>query len=158
MEEKISNQRKYGFWNWGTGIAITIIAGALATLFLVYKTTTINFDMAEEDYYAQELKYNGRMAAMKNVQQLSSTFTISQDNQILRITVPKECLLVDTGSITLYRPSSQKNDLLLRFEADSNGEIHVSKEKLITGVYRLKAEWLHEGKEYYYEQSFFVEK
>ncbi len=158
MERKNSDLKKYGFWNWGTGIAITIIAGALATLFLVYKTTTINFDMAEDDYYAQELQYNSRMEAVKNAQHLSTSITISQDKQLLKIAVPKECLEVDSGNIKLYRPSSQKNDLLLNFVPDSNGEILVSKEKLITGVYHLKADWHKGGKEYYFEQSFYVEK
>lgn len=158
MKSNNPNQRNYGFWNWGTGITITIIAGALATLFLVYKTTTINFDLAEEDYYAQELKYNGRLEAMRNAQQLSSTITISQNNQLLIISVPTECINADSGIIRLYRPSSQKNDLVLNFAPDSNGEIHVLKEKLISGVYRLKADWHKEGKEFYYEQRFYVEK
>lgn len=158
MKKKLDSSGKYGFWNWGTGITITIITGVVATLFLVYKTTTIEFEMAEEDYYAQELKYNSKIEAMKNAQQLSSSFTISQDNSFLKISVPKECLTVDSGVIKLYRPSSQKNDLLLGFAPDSSGEILVAKEKLITGVYRLKADWHNEGKEYFLEKSFYVEK
>ena len=157
----MDNQKKeknYGFWNWGTGIAITIVIGALATLFLVYKTTTIDFEMAEEDYYAQELKYNSKLEAIANARQLSKPIAITQDPEFLKITVPKECFEADSGNIKLYRPSSQKHDLKLAFEPDSNGNLLVAKSELITGIYRMKASWFADGKSFYVEQSFYVEK
>lgn len=153
------NEKNYGFWNWGTGITITFIIAASAMLFLVYKTTTANLEMAEDNYYEQEMKFSHQLDASKNAATLSAAITIQEDETFLKITVPQEC--VDqkaTGKIWLYRPSSEKNDLHLAFEPDSNGDIFVEQSKLIKGIYRLKADWQMSGMDYHQEQSFYVEK
>ncbi len=154
-----NEKRNYGFWNWGTGIAITIAVAIGLMTFLVYKTTTIEFEMAEQDYYAQELKFNDKIKATQNAKLLSSKIQIVQDHQFITIHVPEECIVSGaTGNILLYRPSAQKNDLHLKFSPDNHGNIVIEKEKFIPGIYRLKADWQMNGLSYYEEQSFYVEK
>lgn len=158
MKATENTERKYGFWNWGTGIAITIIVSACAMLFLVYKTTTADFQMVEDNYYEQEMKFNNQLAASKNAAALSSPIAVSEDMSYLRITVPQECVDQEaTGKIWIYRPSSAKNDLYLDFAPDSNGAIYIDKQRLIKGIYRLKADWQMNGKDYHQEHSFYVE-
>lgn len=154
---KAKHKKKYGFWNWGTGITITIITGAVLMLFLVYRTTTVKFEMAEEDYYAKELLYNDQLAASKNAAALSSPIKISQTSDFVKITVPEECLKTEVaGDLVFYRPSSQKNDLNLKFTPDTDGNIFVEKSKFIEGVYRLKADWTMNETDYHYEQSVYI--
>ncbi|MGN6531410.1 MAG: FixH family protein [Ginsengibacter sp.] len=152
------HQKKYGFWNWGTGITITFIVCASLMLLLVYKTTTVDLDMAEPDYYSQELKFNQKLQAMTNANQLSTPISILQNEQVIRINVPHECIHGASGEILLYRPSSEKHDFVLPFAPDSNGDILIEKNRLIKGIYKLKADWEMKGKPYHQEQSFFVEK
>lgn len=150
--------RPYGFWNWGTGIAITIIVSAGLMIFLVYKSMNVQFDMAEKDYYAEELKHDGKMKAAKNATLLSSPVTITETEDFLIIQFPTECAnnKID-GSLVLYRPSAENKDLTLPFHPDKNGVIMVAKNKLIKGKYELKANWLMNQTEYNIEKPFFVE-
>jgi hypothetical protein len=158
MKNNKPPEKKYGFWNWGTGITITIIVGALLMLFMVYKTTTVDIDMAEQDYYSQELKFNQRLEAISNANQLSSPIVVSQNDQVIKLMVPQECIQNVSGEILLYRPSSVKHDFLIAFAPDSNGDIFIEKDQLLKGIYKLKADWQMKGKTYHQEQSFFVEK
>lgn len=159
MKQANKTEKKYGFWNWGTGITITFIIAASGMLFLVYKTTTANFEMAEQDYYSQELKFNHQLEASKNAVTLSSPIVIDENDMVVKIRVPRECVEQKaTGTIWIYRPSSEKNDLHLAFEPDSNGDIFIEKSKLIRGIYKLKADWQMSGIDYHHEQSFYVEK
>ncbi len=158
MKNNKPPEKKYGFWNWGTGITITIIVGALLMLFMVYKTTTVDIDMAEQDYYSQELKFNQKLEAISNANQLSSPIVVSQNDQVIKLIVPHECIQNVSGEILLYRPSSVKHDLLIAFAPDGNGDIFIEKDQLLKGIYKLKADWQMKGKSFYQEQSFFVEK
>lgn len=158
MKNTEETPKKYGFWNWGTGIAITIVLSAAFILFLVYKTTTAHFEMVEDNYYEQESKFNHQLEASRNAAALSSSIAVNEDLSFVRIRVPRECVEQNaTGKIWIYRPSSEKNDLHLDFTPDSNGEIFIDKDQLIKGVYRLKADWQMNGKDYHQEQSFYVE-
>ena len=150
--------RPYGFWNWGTGIAITIIVSASLMIFLVYKSMNVTFDMAEKDYYAVELKHNDKMLAVKNAQSLSTTIDIRETEDLLLIKFPQECIGTEiNGTLVLYRPSAENNDVLLPFTPDKNGIIMVDKEKLIKGRYELKADWEMNKTHYNVEKPFFVE-
>lgn len=159
MKKTNPPQKNYGFWNWGTGIAITFIVAATGILFLVYKSTTAEFEMVEDNYYEQEMKFNKQLEASRNAARLSSPISVRNEENFIAINVPKECVSPETsGKIWIYRPSSVKNDLHIEFSPDSNGDIFLDKDKLITGVYKLKADWQMNGTDYHQEQSFYVEK
>lgn len=155
-EEKTS--RPYGFWNWGTGIAITIFVSASLMIFLVIKSMGVHFDLSEDDYYAMEMKYEGKMIAAKNARSLSESVDINETEDFLVIKFPKECINTDiTGTLILFRPSEGKMDLNLPFTPDMNGLITVDKNKLTRGRYELKADWEMNDIPYNVEKPFFVE-
>ena len=153
-----AKKKPYGFWNWGTGIFITIFISASLMMFLVYKSSKITFDMAEKDYYAEELKYDGSMKAAKNASLLSSPLTINETHEFLIIEFPRECVTSKMqGTLLLYRPSSEVHDVSLPLTPDKDGKIIIEKTKLVKGVYRLKANWTMNGMPYQVEKNFFVQ-
>lgn len=157
MKKEIKN-RPYGFWNWGTGIAIAIIIAASSMLFLVYKSMNVTFEMAEENYYAQELKVNDQMAAAHNAAELSAPVTVQETADFLFINFPAECINQNMeGSLKLYRPSAQNKDLLLPLTLNKDGRMVIQKDKLIKGEYYLKANWEMNETKYFVEKPFFVE-
>lgn len=44
--------------SWGYRILTAYIAGVLFISFFVYKSMQVNIDLAEENYYEKELKFN----------------------------------------------------------------------------------------------------
>lgn len=149
--------KPYGFWNWGTGIAIAIIVSASLMIFLVYKSMHVNFDMAEKDYYGEEVKYNGKLQARQNANALSAAVSINETSDQLVITFPRECIGEKIeGTLVLYRPSSQNLDLALPFTPDGDGQITISKQKLVKGEYQLKADWVMNNIHYNVEEDFYI--
>ncbi|MCK9481976.1 MAG: FixH family protein [Bacteroidia bacterium] len=152
-------ERKYGFWNWGTGIVITLCLGAIAILFLVYQTTKVSFSMVEKDYYSAELKYDQKKSALANTKSLSSKIDIHFDGKFLMIQFPKECIAQNIeGELVLYRPSDQNMDIVVPLELDKDGMIIIEGNKLLSGKYILKGGWTMNDKSYDVEQPFFVKK
>ncbi len=153
-------KKPYGFWNWGTGIAIAITAGALGMIFLVYKSVGVEFDMVVDDYYEQEINYEKKIKAQKEAKRLSAPLKIIESEDLITVIFPEECIGQDLQEETLffYRPSNKIDDVHLPFVLDENGALAVSKEKMIKGLYRLKADWIMNDVYYNIEQDFFVQK
>ena len=157
MNKQEKTVKPYGFWNWGTGIAITIIISASLMIFLVYKSMGVHFDLSEDDYYTMEMKYEQKMIAATNARELSTPVTVSETEDFLVIQFPKECINTNIkGTLKLFRPSEGKMDLNLPFTPDANGLITVDKHKLTKGKYELKADWEMNQISYNVEKPFFV--
>ncbi len=159
MKKITKIERPYGFWNWGTGIALAIIASASAMLFLVYKSTQVTFDMSEKDYYASELQFDKTFIAEKNAQALSQPVSIQQNADSVLIHFPLECSgKIQDGSIYMYRPSSEKQDISIPFQLKDSPVVYISKKQFIKGLYVMKATWEMNGKQYGATQQFFIQK
>lgn len=157
MEKRVKEKPNYGFWNWGTGITIAIIVAASLMIFLVYKSMNVTFDMVEKDYYAEELKFDGKMKATENTHLLSSPLSINETDELIIVSLPKECIgKTDNGTLTFYRPSAKDLDLFIPFTANDDGNIIVEKTKMQKGLYRMKASWNMDGKDYLVEKNFYV--
>lgn len=152
-------ERPYGFWNWGTGIAIAMILAASAMIFLVYKSYQVDYYLVEKDYYAAELQYDKKKAATQNASELSEAVSIHQNDGFIIIQFPKECIGKSyDGELVLYRPSDKNKDIEVPFELDEDGIVMISDTKLVNGKYILKGNWMMDDKEYHTEQSFFYNR
>lgn len=157
--KKEKKERAYGFWNWGTGIAIAITTGALGMLFLVYKSTQVNFDMVDKDYYAAEMQFDKKKSAQANTLSLSGSITIEQQENFLIIQFPPECIQQDIeGSLIIYRPSNGKMDIEVPFQLDGDGIVMIDNGKLHSGKYILKGDWEMNHESYNIEKSFYINK
>lgn len=155
--KEVKNKPNYGFWNWGTGITIAIIVAASLMIFLVYKSMNVNFDMAEQDYYAEELKFDSKMKATENTHSLSSPITINETSDLVVVNLPAECIgKTEAGTLTFYRPSDKGLDLQVPFNANDEGNIFIDKSLMHKGIYRMKASWNMDGKDYLVEKNFYV--
>lgn len=152
-----AQKRAYGFWNWGTGIAIAIIAGAIAMLFLVYKSMGVHYDMAEEDYYAAELKQNDKITAIQNANKLSAALKVDIAEGAIVLQFPPELVTAKPeGTVKFYRPSDISLDMLIPVQLDDQARMVIPDDKLQTGNYRLQISWNMDGKDFYVERSFYM--
>lgn len=151
--------KPYGFWNWGTGIAIAMIMGASGLAYLGYKSHQVRFDLVEKDYYTAEIQYDQKKSAQANAHQLAGGIDIQQATEHLLIGFPKECVGTNIqGNILLYRPSGQNMDIEIPIILDKDGFVIISDKNLSAGKYILKADWTMNDKLYNIEKPFFVKK
>lgn len=137
---------------WGYGIAAVYSTFALATLAFVAFTMTQKVELVSNDYYAQEIAYEGQINRQRQTNDLEKQVTceLSADRQFIHLQMPAE-MTTAQGTILLYRPSESALDQELKLSLDKSGSQAISTAKLSKGAWRVKVTWSHEGREFYNE-------
>lgn len=148
-QQQQSNNKTKGF-HWGWGITFAIILGASALIFLVYKSSQVEYDMVMENYYEEELDYEDMMQAQNRFEALSSDFKIIQTQDLIVLQFPQEMKgkTLEDAHLVMYRPSSKNEDLILPFQLDNQAEIKLNKSDFNEGAYIVKGNWYMDGVRY----------
>lgn len=134
--------------NWGHKIAAVYISFALFMIFLVVMAFQQNFDLVADDYYAQEIAYQGRIDQMNNAKAKDYMVAAEQDAEMLTLRFPVPATNV---KVHIFRPSDEGMDLRQSSEA-SITELTFLRKDLTTGKYLAKLEWQAEGETFYEEK------
>lgn len=142
--------------NWGTGVIVAFI-GFIS--FIMYFIITMNtnskydHDLVSEDYYAEELIYQGDINKLKNANTLSANVSYKKTEAGLIIVFPKH---IDTKKITgkvfLYRPSNKQLDFDTTISL-SNSNLLIPDKRLVDGRWNIKVDWQYDGKSYLFKES-----
>jgi hypothetical protein len=113
--------------------------------------------LVTDDYYQQELKYQDQIDKIERTNALSEKPAIDFDGLGVNISFPK--LLIEknvVGKIHFYRPSDPGLDFALPISLNSEGIQLISTKQLAAGYWRLKLNWMMNGKEYYNEKAIII--
>ena len=128
--------------NWGKGIAIVIAIYCIGILFLVYKTTSVEFELVSEDYYAKELAYQDQIDKMKNVKMLGKDVEIDVQSGSVVLSFPIEKVKEQiNGELVFFRPSDGSKDRHIPISVDSNGTMQIDTGDMLPGIYNIQIEW-----------------
>jgi len=141
-------------WNWGTKLAIWIVAFIVFMLTLVYLTTTYEVNLVEKDYYPKGLMYQTRIDAIQNADSINAVFSTSQDENNIVLNIPD--IQADSGTILFFRPSGNSLDRTYELIIVDDHRLVFPINNFEYGKYILKINWFHSNKEYYVEQVFFM--
>lgn len=143
--------------NWGTGIVIALAVMMSGMLFLVYYATRQDYSLVEKNYYQKEIAYQEHIDKVKNANALNEKIALLQTGNRLRLTFP-DLFHADTlkGTIHLYSPVSEKNDLIVPIQLDNQLSQLVSIGKLPKGRYKIKVDWTARKTPYYQELEIFL--
>ena len=138
--------------NWGYKIVLLYVGFVALIATLVIGSMRQQIDLVADDYYEKELKYQDRIEQISNTAELESDLNLSINGNDLIITYPH----TETGSsaegiLTLFRPSDKELDKQFIISADEAHRQVIHTEELESGMYRLKAEFTLDDKEYYSE-------
>ncbi len=140
--------------NWGTGILIFIILFLIAIISFVIFANTQKVNLVEEDYYPKELNFDSQMEKQANTEALTEKVSIGLNaDSLIFIHFPEffDPKQVE-GSILIYRPSDDKEDILYKIQLDTNSYQFLPAGELLPGKYIIKLDWTSEGVEYFQEQ------
>lgn len=141
-------------FNWGTKIAIFYTVFVVFTIGMVMLAFNQNFDLVTEDYYAQEIAYQGRIDQQTNANNLKEKVQIAIDKQELIIKLPGAEDKTYEGTINCFRPSDETKDFDVAITDASTQKIPLS--KFIRGKYVVKITWSAHGESYYDEQTIII--
>jgi archaellum component FlaF (FlaF/FlaG flagellin family) len=143
--------------NWGNKILIVIIVFIIGMGSMVYVAMQQKNEMIDDQYYVKELKHQGLIDAEKNLNELSEKLTITDTNNVVRISIPIDAAnAISEGTIVFLRPSDKSKDKSFPLVLDSNGVQVISKDNFIKGLYKVRFSWNSSDKPFYTERSFFV--
>jgi nitrogen fixation protein FixH len=142
-------------WGWKITIVYLLFAGGIMTL--VMKSRAHKVDLVVPDYYQQELAYETRLNAMRNVEAMSTKPVISCDGQEVKIVYPAQMNASNcTGSVVMYRPSDLHDDRKTELSIGQNQEQVINTSDMKKGLYMLQLSWNSENKDFYTEQTIFL--
>ena len=139
--------------NWGKGIVIAFVLFIAMIFLFIYLGSRESSDLVSEDYYAQELQYEDRIIAIRNVGGWKDSIQLNVTAEAIILTVPLALLSAETGSVDLFRPSSAADDKLFDFAPDATGKQFIPRTALKKGSYVVKLKWEGQGKTYYWEKN-----
>lgn len=139
--------------NWGTGIAATYVAFAAATSGFVVFAMNRPVSLVSPDYYADSLREDQQLAAIRNTQALETSPAVWWDGKDgIHVSVPAGHASVARGSFTFYRASDMSADRTFDLKPNAQGRQDVRVRDFARGLWLVKLRWSAEGREYYYEQ------
>jgi nitrogen fixation protein FixH len=139
-------------FNWGTAIAVTYTAFAAATTGFVAFAMHRPVDLVSPDYYADSLREDQHMQAVRNARELGASLSIAATDGGVMLSLPRDQAGTTRGTVTLYRPSDASADRVVALEPDGDGRQRVSLEGLRPGQWLVQIRWNAGGREYYAEK------
>lgn len=143
--------------NWGTSIVLAIISFMTFILYLVITMTTnknFSHDLVIEDYYKQELNFQGQMARETNSQTLTRDIEIEKTREGMLIDFPPglDPSLIE-GKIMLYRPSDKELDFSIPIKLNEK-QVMIPASLLEAGRWNIIIDWSYEKESYYFIKEF----
>lgn len=145
--------------SWGTALLLVFTAFALLMATMVYKAVHTQYDLVTKDYYAQELRHQCKIDAIKNVARLG-TISINATKQQLQLSLPINMHgKIRKGSAWLYCPTDAKKDMTLPLvQGQQMGIYIINITDVTSGNYIVKTSWQFENRDYYWEKSILIVK
>ena len=143
--------------SWGTKIVLLYCGFILMILTLVFFTLHQDIQLVSDDYYEQELKYQDRIDASKNSQDLRQVISFDAHNGQVIISYPKDFAAKKLeGNILFLRPSDSSLDIKTSIQLNDSAQQTVIFKKFKKGLYKAQLTWTLNNKQYYVEESIFM--
>lgn len=140
--------------SWGYSILISISAFVLMMGYLAYRSVNTHYELVSEKYYHDELEYQKVIDAGRNALTLSSALQLEFTESTLNVVFPGEMQSAAlTGTIYFYCPTTAHKDRRFTIDIAKGGRLSIALNKLLSGSYIVKTDWVYEGRHYYTEQS-----
>lgn len=138
--------------NWGTRIAIGYGVFVVFILSLVVMAFQQDFDLVADNYYEQEIAYQGRIDQMTNAKNDGQKVDIIKSEANVQLAFSNAA---NDVKVHIFRPSDDTKDIVME-EASVDSYITVPTDQFIPGKYLVKVEWKVNEQTYYQEQTLFM--
>ncbi len=137
--------------NWGIGI---VIAMALFMGFILFFVITMitdrtyDYEMVVDDYYKQEIGFQGELDGRNNAANLPNKIRVEQSLKGILIVVPDEIAPnMENGSVYFYRVNKKDLDFEKPISLSEN-KMLIPASELLPGRWDISIRWQMNGKTY----------
>ena len=144
---------------WPYGIILAFVIFISGTTGLIVMAASQKSDLIDENYYEQEIRYQGRIDSLGRANQLTTPATIKYDaaNGVIAIALPAQHAGA-AGLITLYRPSEAALDQTVPLALNSKNVQTLDATKLQPGLWKIRITWTVQKQEYSVDQKIVIKK
>lgn len=140
-------------FGWGSRIAVLYGGFVVLIAALVTGSMRQDFDLVADDYYQQEIAYQGVLDAGKNQSALSAPVRVYANETAVMVEFPTDFTdQLINGSIHFYSPIEESWDREIKL-ANVLGGITIPRSELQNTRYKVKIRWTVNEKEYYQESE-----
>lgn len=143
--------------SWGNKLLAVFIVFAAGMSFLVYRSVSTNFELVEKDYYKQELRYQQKIDGIREVNNLSTAVSLTQDETGILLQLPAEMKGKRlSGEIWFYCAYDEKRDKKFPLQPGKDATQLFKPDEVEPGNYTVKINWKEGDKNYYSEKPLTV--
>jgi len=135
-------------WSYRITALYLGFVGIIITLVVIASRQKI--ELESKDYYLQELKYQDKLDAIKNTNELTASITHIVNENAIVLNLPLEQGTV-TGEIYFFCPANSDNDVDVKMNF-YNGQQQIQKSLLRPGAYKMRLSWTAQNKNYFKEE------
>ena len=139
-------------FNWGHGITIVIILFMAFIVMLVVKTFNHNADLVQDNFYEQELLFDGKKESIGNYEKLDFKVEINQTPEGIEIKFPENYKTED-GTIQFYRADDKSLDKFYELTLSDKNTQLLPYNDFIVGLYEVNIKWNSEGKSFLHKSD-----
>ena len=142
---------------WPLGIFVTFGLFFAGMASVVVIAATHREHLVNENYYEQELKFQGQIDSVDRAQKSGATIAYDAGTGSVVIALPAtQRAQKISGTIELYRPSDPKLDREFLLEPSADGTRTLNVSRLAAGLWSVRVKWVADGKNYFLEQKITV--
>lgn len=138
--------------NWGNKIVIVFVSFVILIITMVVISMKQDIYMVEEDYYKEEIAYEGKMNEIRNGQEWPGRVFVKQEGSVLALGF--EGAEKVEGNVHFFRASNANLDFLIPIAE----EVNIPVEKFKVGSWKVSFRWEAEGKKYFKEEQIFIQR
>lgn len=140
--------------SWGNKLLLTFVAFAAGMGYLVYRSTNVNYELVEKDYYKTELRYQEVIDGTARTNALITAVSIEQNNTGLLLRLPDEMTnKILSGNIWFYCAYDEKKDRKFTLRPDMDAKQLFEPSTVSPGIYTVKISWTDKSNNYYAEKK-----
>lgn len=138
---------------WGWRIALFYGTFVVFMIGMVIMSFRQDFDLVADDYYEQEIAYQGRIDQLTNAKDDQQKVKVSNADGMIKLSFASPA---EEVKVHFFRPSDDTMDLKVE-EASVESELSVPVGKFSKGKYLVKVQWNNNGKTYFQENDLFID-
>lgn len=148
---------KYRF-HWGWGIAIFYTLFAIALVFFVLYSRTLDRSLVVDNYYDYDIGFEkliGEKRRNSNSLEVPLKIEYSKPEEFIQVIFPPDMNAI-TGEILFYRVNNKNLDLNIPIKTDTSNTHIIDVRKMAGGLWKVSVDWRSGEKNYLdYEDFYF---
>lgn len=141
-------------WNWGKGIVMVYVLFVAGMLYLVFQSKQQKLDLVVDDYYQQELKFQGQIDATQRAIDAGAKPVILEKDGAYMLQIPGASGEAVSGTLLAYCAADKNKDQKMDLHQTNSGQWVLPLSGLATGKYVFKVQWKQHEEAYYAELNF----